>query len=157
MRIALGADHAGFALKEKLVSFVAELGYEIIDKGAFSYDKDDDYPDFIISAVRAVADDEADRAIVVGSSGQGEGMAANKVKGVRAAVYYGHKDHLPQTKKTGQQKGLIASAREDNDSNVLAIGASFVNEDEAKQAVKEWLETPFSNEERHVRRIKKLD
>ncbi len=157
MKIAIGTDHAGFTLKEKLKAYLSELGYEVTDFGAYEMDKDDDYPDFIFPAAWAVADGEADRAIILGSSGEGEAMAANRVKGVRAVVYYGHVDPISNDAKAEKIGGLIHESREDNDSNVLSIGASFVGEDEAKRVVKEWLETPFTGAQRHKRRIEKHD
>jgi ribose 5-phosphate isomerase B len=87
MKIALGADHAGFKLKEKVSEFLVSLGHEVMDKGAFSFDPADDYPDFVFPVAHAVADGEADRGIIVGKSGEGEAMCANRVKGVRAALF----------------------------------------------------------------------
>ncbi|NOY35756.1 MAG: RpiB/LacA/LacB family sugar-phosphate isomerase [bacterium] len=142
----LASDHAGFELKEKLKVFLSELGCEAEDLGAFSYDEKDDYPDFILPAARAVADDpENNRAIVLGGSGQGEAMAANRIKGVRAAVLYKY------------DEDIVKLAREHNDANILSLGARFLGEEEAKKAIKLWLETPFSGDERHKRRIAKLD
>lgn len=157
MKIALGADHAGFKLKEYVRDFLVSQDHEVMDKGAFSFNADDDYPDFVFSVAHAVARGEVERGIVIGSSGQGEGIAANRVKGIRALVYYGAHEPLGQTSKVGEQKGIIESSREDNDSNILSLGASFVTHEEAKQIIEKWLNTPFTNEERHVRRIQKLD
>ncbi len=146
MKIYIGTDHAGFELKEALKKFLGELGYEVEDKGAFSLDPADDYPDFIRPTAEAVANDpERSRGIILGGSGQGEAMVANRFKGVRAAVYYG-----------GQQE-IVKLSREHNNANILALGARFISEYEAKEAVRIWLETPFSGEERHARRIKKID
>lgn len=146
MKIYLATDHAGYELKEKLKIYLGELGYEVEDKGAFSYDPDDDYPDFISKAAQAVSEDpENSRGIILGGSGQGEDMVADKFPGVRAAVYYGGPIEI------------VELAREHNDANVLSLGARFVTEDEAKQAVKVFLETAFSNEERHIRRIDKIE
>src|SRR5687767_9064405 len=89
MKIYLGADHAGFELKERLKPFLNELGHEYEDKGAFQYDKDDDYPDFVRPVAEAVARDGEGRGIVIGKSGQGEAMCANRERGIRCAVYYG--------------------------------------------------------------------
>lgn len=157
MKIAIGADHAGFALKEQLKTFLGSLGHEVVDFGAHIFDSEDDYPDFIFPVAHAVANKKADRGIVIGSSGQGEGMAANRVQGVRAMVYYGDREPYSQTAKTGPQKSLIESVCEDNNANVLSIGASFVSPEEAGAVVEEWLSLSFPGEERHVRRIKKLD
>ncbi len=145
MRIVLGSDHAGFHLKEALKKFLEELGYEVEDKGAFSLNPEDDYPDFMIPAAEAVAKDpENIRGILIGGSGQGEAMVANRFSGVRAAVYYG-----------GNEK-IVRLSREHNNANVLALGARFMDEDEASRAVKLWLATKFSGEERHLRRLNKF-
>lgn len=145
MKIFLGTDHAGFELKEKLKAYLIELGYEIQDMGNFIYDKQDDYPDFIPLVAGKVAEDpEHSRGIVLGGSGQGEAMVANRIKGVRAAVVYNYNEDI------------VKLSREHNDANILSLGARFLSEEEAKKIVKLWLETPFSNEERHKRRICKL-
>lgn len=144
--IYLASDHAGFELKEKLKAYLQELGYEVKDCGAFSYDETDDYPDFIALAARAVSESPKNtRAIILGGSGQGEAMVANRFSGVRAAVYYG-----------GGEK-IITLSREHNDANVLLLGARFLTEEEAKRAVKLWLDTAFTGEERHQRRLKKIE
>ncbi|MCI0619749.1 RpiB/LacA/LacB family sugar-phosphate isomerase [Candidatus Wolfebacteria bacterium] len=157
MRIAIAADHVGFELKEKLKTFLEHLGHEVKDFGAYEFDPSDDYPDFIMPAARAVGSGEVERAIVIGSSGQGEGIVANRIKGARALVYYGNVDPLPESHKTGPSVDLITSSREDNDSNILALGASFVSLEDSELVVQRWLETPFTAEERHKRRIQFLD
>jgi len=144
--IYLASDHRGFELKEKIKQWLSEWGYQYEDMGAFEYDKDDDYPDFIRKAAEAVVNDpEQSRGIILGGSGQGEAMVANRQKGVRAMVYY--KD----------SEEMIRMSREHNDANILSLGASFLDEQTAKKAIKLWLETPFSGEERHKRRINKID
>ncbi len=146
MKIYFASDHAGFNLKNALLAYVRELGFETEDKGPFSFDEQDDYPDFMIPVAEAVAaNPENARGIIMGGSGQGEAMSANRVKGARAAVFYGGNFEI------------VRLSRDHNDANILALGARFVNIDAAKEAVKLWLETPFSNEERHIRRIKKID
>ncbi|KKU14915.1 ribose-5-phosphate isomerase [Candidatus Wolfebacteria bacterium RIFCSPLOWO2_01_FULL_45_19] len=145
MMIYIGSDHAGFEMKEELKKYLSGLGHQVEDKGAFSRDPADDYPDFIFLVAKAVAADKNSRGLVMGKSGQGEAMTANRVKGVRAAVWY------------GGNAELLKLSREHNDANVLSLAAGFVSIEEAKEAVELWLNTPFSNEERHVRRIKKLD
>jgi len=144
MTIYLGADHAGYALKEKLKKFLSELGHKVEDKGAFQYDSEDDYPDFIKPVAEAVAKDSESRGIVLGGSGQGEAMVANRVSGVRAAVYYGN------------NLDIVKLSREHNDANILSLGARFISGDEAKNAVELWLATPFAGG-RHKRRIDKID
>ncbi|MBI1888641.1 MAG: RpiB/LacA/LacB family sugar-phosphate isomerase [Candidatus Spechtbacteria bacterium] len=148
MKIFLAADHAGFYLKEKIKEWFEEWGYEQEDMGAFSYDAEDDYPDFIRPVAEKVAEDpENNRGIVLGGSGQGEAMVCNRYKGIRATVYAARKLDLE----------LVKLMREHNDSNVLSLGARFVPEEDAKKVVKIWLETPFPGEERHKRRIAKID
>lgn len=144
MKIFIGSDHAGFDLKEKLKPFLVELGHDVEDKGAFSYDANDDYPDFVKPVAEAVSKDLEARGIVIGKSGQGEAMVCNRIKGIRAAVWYG-----------GNREPLRLT-RSHNDANVLSIGAEFIGE-ESLEAVAMWLETPFSGDERHVRRINKID
>ena len=153
MKIYIASDHAGFELKEALIPFLRELGHEAKDFGAYEYDELDDYPDFIAPAVQAVIkEEETDefkekeaRAIILGGSGQGEAMCANRFLGVRAAVYY------------GGPKEILTLSREHNDANVLSLGARFLSEEEMKDAVEAWLETSFSGEARHKRRNEKLD
>lgn len=145
MKIYLATDHAGFELKEQIKAFLVEQGYDVEDFGAHQFDEKDDYPDFIQLAAQAISDNTEDRAIILGSSGQGEAIVANKFAHVRAVVYYGKEEQIP----------LLA--RQHNNANVLSLGARFVSPDEAKRAVKTFLDTPFTNEERHVRRIEKIN
>jgi len=145
MKIYLGSDHAGFELKERLKLFLNELGHEYVDLGPAQFDATDDYPDFVRPVVEAVAREGDARGIVIGKSGQGEAMCANREQGIRAAVYYGYNPEI------------VKLSREHNDSNVLSLAAGFVSADEAMDVVKLWLSTPFSEEERHIRRIAKLD
>lgn len=145
MKIYIGTDHAGFELKESLAVFLRALGYEVFDMGAHSFEALDDYPDFICPVAEAVAGDSDSRGIILGGSGQGEAMCANRIKGARAAVYY------------GGPFDIAILSREHNDANILSIGARFVEDDEAKEVIRIWLKTPFSGDERHARRIAKLD
>ncbi len=146
MKIYIGTDHAGFELKEELKKFLEDLGCEVEDKGAYEFNKEDDYPDFILPVVKAVAEDIArdldSRGIVIGGSGQGEAIVANKVKNFRAAVVY--------------DEYSARMSREHNDANIVSLGTRTLSADKAKKLVKLWLETPFSNEERHKRRIEKI-
>ena len=153
MKIFVGTDHAGFSLKESLVSFLQGMGYEVVDKGAFEYNEPDDYPDFVIPVAREVSLHPNEvKGIILGSSGQGEAMCANRFKNVRATVYYGRAESV-----AGTDVSIIKLGREHNNSNVLSLGARFLTDEQMKIAVREWLDSPFSEEERHVRRIKKLD
>jgi ribose 5-phosphate isomerase B len=145
MIIFLGSDHAGFSLKENLKPFLKDIGYEVEDMGAHELNQDDDYPDFIASVAEAVSKNLGTFGIVLGGSGQGEAIQANRFKGVRAVVYY------------GGNLDIIKLSKEHNDANILSLGARFIETDEAKEAVKMWLETSFSDEERHKRRIEKID
>ncbi len=145
-KIYFATDHAGFELKNILMSFVSqELEYEVIDCGAYTYDSTDDYPDLITIAAKKISNSPKDMAIILGGSGQGEAIVANRFPQVRAVVYY------------GGQESVLQSSREHNDANVLSLGARFINEDEAKNAVRKWLEIDFSGDQRHIRRIKKID
>lgn len=147
MQIYLASDHAGFELKNTLIPFLKGQGYDVEDCGPSQFKADDDYPDFILPLAKKVAQNNGSFGIVIGASGQGEAMAANRVKGVRAAVYYGRPQNV----------NMLRLSREHNNANVLSLAAKLMSVEEAKQAVTEWLAIPFKNEERHMRRIKKLD
>ncbi|MDO8467242.1 MAG: RpiB/LacA/LacB family sugar-phosphate isomerase [bacterium] len=140
-----GADAESVkAQYEKVKVVLIEWGHEVEDCGPFEYDNDDDYPDFVIPVAKAVAKDKESRGIVFGGSGQGEAMAANRQKGIRAAVFY------------GGPEDIILLSRIHNNSNILSIGARFIDEKEALRVIKMWLETEFGKEERHQRRIEKF-
>jgi ribose 5-phosphate isomerase B len=161
MKVYFAADHAGFELKNILLNFVrGELNHETQDCGAFSFDAGDDYPELIAGAASALSKDAAQslpsRAIVIGASGQGEAMAANRFNGVRCALYYG-KAGNSQIDMSGHELDMLASTRKHNDANALSLGARFISEEEAKEAVRLWLLTPFSDEERHARRVREID
>ncbi len=142
MKIYLASDHAGLELKEKIKTYLGEKNYEVEDCGAFEFEKDDDYPDFVSAAAERVAKNEGSMGIVFGKSGAGEAIVANKIKGIRSAL--------------GFSRENVLLLRTHNDANVLALGSAFVNEEEAKELVDLFLETPFSGEERHKRRISKI-
>ena len=145
MKVFLASDHAGYELKEALSPFLAERGFEVEDLGPSSLDPNDDYPDYLMMLGRRIADEKNAMGVGIGGSGQGEAMAVNRVKGARAAVFYGGPDEI------------VKLSREHNDANVLSLGARFLSQDAAKNAVILWLTTKFSGDERHVRRIAKLD
>jgi ribose 5-phosphate isomerase B len=154
MTIYFATDHAGYELKNKLVAFVRdELACEVVDCGAYELSPDDDYPGFVAGAAQSVSHNpDTARAIILGGSGQGEAMVANKFSHVRAAVYYGApKEEAPDA--AGKTYSMIELTRVHNDANVLSLGARFLSVDEAKAVVALWLKTPFSGDERHVRRI----
>ena len=142
--IYLATDHAGFELKEKIKQFLITQGHQIEDFGAFQFDENDDYPDFISKAAEAVSNNPDRKAIILGGSGQGEAIVANKFPNIRACVYYGKIEQIP------------ALSRQHNDANVLSLGARFLTAEEAITAVKLFLETQFTSEERHIRRIEKI-
>ncbi len=161
MKIYIGSDHAGYALKQELLAHVSFLGYTVEDKGAYMKNDNDDYPDFVKLVAEAVVTDSGSKGIVLGGTGQGEAMCANKVKGIRAALFYGPVSAKGAVDVSGRQSTdsyeIVRLARLHNDANILSLSSRFLSIEEAKQAVKIFLETPFSNEERHVRRIKKLE
>lgn len=146
MKIFIGTDHQGYELKEKIKNWLSEWGYKYEDLGAYKLNPRDDYPDFISQVAEKISQDPQNyKGIILGASGQGEAIVANKYKGVRAVVYYG-----------GPQK-IIELSRQHNDANILSLGASFSYGMEAKKMIKLWLETKFSGEKRHRRRINKIN
>ncbi len=166
MTVYFASDHAGFEMKNELLKFVKELGYEVEDCGAYNFDPNDDYPEFIKKAAKAVSENPDDtKAVILGGSGQGEAIVANRFKNVRAVVHYGHHFNLNSLWSlflidlglVWKPFKILKLTREHNDANVLSIGARFISKKEAKEAVKLWLETPFSGEERHRRRIDQID
>jgi ribose 5-phosphate isomerase B len=143
-KVYFASDHAGLELKSALVAYVTSLGFVAEDMGAHEYMAEDDYPDYITPCAKRVAEEVGTFGIIIGKSGQGEAMAANRVPGARAVVFYGGSLDVP------------ALARHHNNANVISLGAGFLSVDDAQTAVKSFLETPFSNEERHVRRLAKF-
>ena len=142
MRVHLGSDHAGFELKAHLAERLGELGYEVVDHGPVEYDPVDDYPPFVLRAAAAVVNDPGSLGVVIGGSGNGEQIAANKVHGVRAALAW-----------NDDTAGL---SREHNDANVVSIGARMHTLDEATRLVERFLTTPYSGDVRHGRRIEMI-
>ena len=143
MRVFLGSDHAGFELKRRLIDHLTAGGHEPIDCGPFVYDAEDDYPPFVLAAAAATVAEPGSLGIVIGGSGNGEAIAANKVPGVRAALAW-----TVQTAELGRQH---------NDANIISIGARMVTEDDAVGFVDTFLATAFSGEARHQRRIDMLN
>ena len=144
MKIHLATDHAGLELKDKIKQHLNKSGHDVIDHGAYEYDALDDYPDFIFPCAKAVAEDNRSRGIILGGSGQGEAMAANRIKGVRAAVFY------------NGPKEIIELSRQHNNANILSLGARFMSEEEIYKIIEIWFDTDFE-EGRHQSRIDKLD
>ena len=139
MRVHIAADHAGFELKTHLIAWLDANGYDVVDHGAHEYDADDDYPPFCVDAAAAAVADRSSLAIVIGGSGNGEQIAANKVKGARAALAWSVE--------------TAALARQHNDAQIVAVGARMHTPDEAIAIVESFLTTPWSDEARHQRRI----
>ena len=144
MKIHIAKDNAGLDLKNIIRDYLISKGHEVTDHGAHEYDALDDYPDYIFPCAKAVASDLESRGIILGGSGQGEAMAANRVKGVRAAVFY-----------NGPVE-IVKLSREHNNANILSLGARFMTEDEIYAVIQMWLDEPFGGG-RHQRRIDKLD
>ena len=142
--IVLATDHAGFELKEAVKKSLLELGFEVKDFGALEYEPNDDYPDFINPAAKFISENDNTMGIIFGGSGQGEAMAANRFKGVRAAVFYDGPDEI------------INLSRLHNNANVLSFGSRFIDAERAKELIKQWLSVEFEGG-RHQKRIEKLD
>ena len=142
MKIALGSDHAGYNLKEKMKEYLASQNNEVKDFGTYSSDSCD-YPDFAKPVAESVAKKEYDRGIVVCGSGVGVSITANKVPGIRAVIAYNEE--------------IAKQSREHGDCNVLALGEKYMDFESAKKIVDIWLKTPFSNDPRHIRRINKIE
>lgn len=161
MKIALATDHTGFEQLKGLKQLLEEIGHSCVDYGPSSLDLNDDYPDFIFKAAQAVASGECEKGIILGGSGQGEAMAANRLKGVRCAIFYGPAVVGRIIDVNGRVSSspyeIVKLSREHNNANMLSLAARFVSMSDMKQVVKLWLETPFTDEPRHVRRIDKLD
>ena len=139
MKIHIGSDHAGLEFKAKIIAHLQSQGHQVTDHGPHSFDPLDDYPEFCIPAALATAKDPGSFGIVLGGSGNGEQMAANKVKGVRAALVWSVE--------------IAQLARQHNDANVISLGGRMHDEKLCLELVDTFLSTPFSNDERHVRRI----
>jgi ribose 5-phosphate isomerase B len=144
MMIHLATDHAGLEIKNSLKNYLIKKNHHVEDHGAYEYDALDDYPDFIFPCAIAVAEDTESKGIILGGSGQGEAMAANRIKGVRAAVFYNGPDEI------------IKLSREHNNANILSLGARFMDESDIYRVIEIWLNEPFEGG-RHLRRIEKLD
>lgn len=145
MKIYLGTDHAGFELKEQIKAFLKASGYMVEDEGAYTFDPEDDYTDYVKIVAKLVQSDPESRGLVLGGSGQGEAIVANRFAGVRATIYY------------GGPLEIIKLSREHNDANILSLGARFLNFEQVKEVLNIWLSTQFSGEERHLRRINDID
>ena len=146
MKLLVAADHGGFELKNKIFAFLKAEGFDVEDMGAHVLDPLDDFPKIMIPvAMRVVSDPENTRAIILGRSGQGEAIVCNRFPGIRATVYH------------GKNMEIIRLSRKDNDSNVLSLAGQFIEEEEAKEAIRLWLSTPFSTDPKYARRNEMLD
>jgi len=153
MKIFIGTDHAGYVLKEKLMSSLKAQGYEIIDKGAYEYNEGDDYPDFVVPVAREVYKDPNNvKGIILGATGEGEAITANKFPHIRAVAYYGQSKCI-----VDDEADIIVRSRQHNNTNILSLGARYLTEETMMKAVDLWLNTPFSEGERHIRRLGKID
>ena len=160
MKVYLATDHTGIELKNKVNAFLQKEGYEPVDCGAYDYDKYDDYPDWIGKAAQKVSENPQERGIIFGGSGQGEAMVANKFKNVRCAIFYTPAIPTQAVNIEGDKSTdpfeIVKLSRDHNNANMLSIGFRFVKDEDVFRAIKIWLETPFSDEERHKRRIEKI-
>ena len=153
MKIFIGTDHAGYVLKETLVSSLKLQGYEVIDKGAYEYNEQDDYPDFVAPVAREVSKDPNNvKGIILGGTGEGEAIVANRFPHVRAIVDYGKAVAV-----VDDESNIIVRSRQHNNSNIISLGARYFTEETMFDAVNLWLNTPFSFDERHIRRLAKID
>ncbi|MDO8561606.1 MAG: RpiB/LacA/LacB family sugar-phosphate isomerase [bacterium] len=160
MKIYLAGDHAGFELKKALALHLATLGYEVEDLGPATLDPEDDYPDYAALLAARIASEAGTRGILVCGTGEGEAMVANRTPGIRAAVFYGPMRVTNALEVEGGKSedsfDIIRLVRRHNNANILCIGARFVLATEADEAVRIFLETPFSDAPRHARRLAKF-
>ncbi len=160
MTIYIASDHAGFRMKEALVAHLPTLGYQVEDFGAYELIKTDDYPDYITPLAKKVATEKGSFGIILGGSGQGEAMCANRIQGAHAVVYYGPMmvNDILEVEGGHSEDGfdIIRLGRKHNNANILSIGARFVTGDDAVEAVRIFLESPFSADPRHARRLAKF-
>lgn len=161
MKLALTTDHTGIELLKQLQVHLESAGHQCTNFGPASLNSDDDYPDYIVPAVRAVAEGGQEAAIIVGGSGQGEAMVANRFKGVRAAVYYGPAKPVGAIEAEGtsatDEFEILRLSRKHNNANVLSLAARFLTPETAIAATDLWLATSYEAVERHQRRIEKID
>lgn len=161
MKIAVTTDHAGFEQLKQLKGFLEAAGHECVDFGPVVFNADDDYPRLIRPAARAVASGECEMGIIMGGSGQGEAMAANRIKGVRCTVYYGPAQPTQAIDAEGtsakDDMEIIRLSRQHNNANMLSLAARFLSPEQMQAAVTLWLATPFEGVERHARRAAQLD
>jgi ribose 5-phosphate isomerase B len=161
MKIALATDHTGFEQLKQLESYLISLGHSCQNFGPQEFVPGDDYPDFIRPAAEALGRGDFERGVIMGGSGQGEAMVANRVHGVRCALFYGPAVPTRAVDAEGHQSRdpyeIVRLSREHNNANMLSLAARFTTVEEMQQVLKIWLETEFSGDEHHARRNKKID
>jgi ribose 5-phosphate isomerase B len=161
MKIALATDHAGYEMLKDIQKGLEAAGHDCINFGPTQFDPEDDYPAFMFAAAQAVATGDCERGIILGGSGTGEAIAANRIKGVRCALFYGPALAKEPIDAEGHMSDdpyeIVKLSRQHNDSNVLSLSARFLSPEEMQTAITVWLETPFTGIERHSRRIAQLD
>jgi ribose 5-phosphate isomerase B len=161
MKIALSTDHAGYEALKQLKQFLESHGHECVDYGPQNFQPDDDYPDYIFAAAIAVASGDCEAGIIFGGSGEGEAMAANRIKGVRCAVFYGPAVATGPVDAEGTTSGdpyeILKLTRLHNHANMLSLSGRFLSSEQINQAAQVWLSAPYSEEPRHERRVRKLD
>lgn len=152
MKIIIGSDHAGYELKADIINFLKEKEYEVMDMGPYEYSPQDDYPDYIKKVGEYISehnDSEKYRGIVIGGSGQGENICANKYKNVRSILIYGNDIDL--------NNNIAILSRQHNDANIISFAARFINTENALIILNTWLKENFSKDERHIRRLLKIE
>ena len=153
MKIFIGTDHAGYGLKDKLVTSLKEQGHEVVDKGAYEYDETDDYPDFSIAVAREISkNSDGSMGIILGATGEAEAITANKFPHVRAIVYYGEAPRV-----VDDEANIIIRSRDHNNSNILCLAVRYLTEEMALKAMNLWLKTSYGGGEKHIRRLSKID
>lgn len=161
MNIALACDHTGFEQLKELSKYLKSLGHDCINFGPKNLKPEDDYPDYVKPAAEAVAGGKCERGIIIGGTGQGEAMAANRLKGIRCVVFYGpavpRKVIDAEGRTSHDPYSIIKLSRQHNNSNMLSLAARFESLEDMKKIVELWLAAPFSGEPRHIRRIEKMD
>jgi ribose 5-phosphate isomerase B len=161
MKIALSTDHTGLEFIHQIEDFLTTQGHECLSFAPRELNTQDDYPDFMLPAAKAVAEGQCEVGIVLGGSGQGEAMACNRIKGVRCALFYGQATAKLAVNAEGDAAQddfeILRLSRKHNHANVLSLGVRFLDAETALKAITIWLETPYDTAERHVRRVQKLD
>lgn len=161
MKLAITTDHAGYENLKQLKVWLESAGHEVQDFGPQAFDAEDDYPDFMFPAAKAVAGGECDAGIILGGSGQGEAMAANRITGVRCTLFYSPAIAKEPVDAEGNMSDdpyeILKLSRQHNHANVLSLSSRFLSLGEMKRAIEVWLTTPYSDAQRHARRVSKLD